>query len=114
MTTLSEVNVRPQFRGEERRRAPRIATDDPASMRVVDSWALGRSEIRVLDASTRGLKLRVPKSLDPGTLLQLHIPGVEPAGLPPESLLAVAEVRYCVNAGRDFTVGVMFHEIFPD
>jgi len=98
----------------ERRRYLRIHTDQPASMRLVDSWSRACQEIRVLDASTGGLKLRVPKFLDRGTLLQIHLQGLAPAGLSPSALLAVAEVRYCLNAGDDFHAGVLFHELFPD
>jgi hypothetical protein len=83
-------------------------------MRLVDSWSQARREIRVLDISKRGLKLRVPKFLDRGTLMQIHLQGLASAGLLPEGLLAVAEVRYCRRTGSDFQVGVRFREVFPE
>jgi hypothetical protein len=81
-------------------------------MRLVDSWSLARQDIRVLDISRRGLKLRVPRSLVRGTLVQIQLQGLSPG------LLAVAEVRYCLSAGRDFDVGVdagvQFNTLFPE
>ena len=98
----------------ERRRHILVPSHDAAWMRLVDSWSAARSEIRVLDASRGGLKLRVPKFLNRGTLVQIHLKGLASAGLLPESLLAVAEVRYCLSAGDGFHIGVVFHEIFPE
>jgi hypothetical protein len=107
-------DVSSQTQAEERRHCPRIPADQSASMRLVDSWSQTRREIRVLDISKRGLKLRVPTFLDRGTLMQIHLQGLESAGLSPESLLAVGEVRYCLKTGQAFQVGVRFREVFPE
>jgi hypothetical protein len=83
-------------------------------MRVVDSWSPNHLDVRVLDVSKGGLKLRVPKFLDRGTLIQVHLRGLEEAGLLQEDLMAVAEVRHCAVAGDGFEIGVVFHELIPE
>jgi hypothetical protein len=99
-----EGHVQELERHEDRRRDPRIATDDPASMTLVDTWTSARLPIRVLDVSKSGLRLSTPQPLSKGTLLQIHVHGK----------LAIAEVRYCRSVGSDFHIGVLFESVFSE
>jgi hypothetical protein len=87
--------------GVERRQDVRIATDEPARMKVLQP--LGPSaEIRVLDVSRSGLKISVPEMLEPGTVIQIHM----------KNAIAFAEVRYSFQCGDDFHAGVRFQDVF--
>jgi hypothetical protein len=85
----------------DRRQDVRIATDEPARMKVLQP--LGPStEIRILDISRSGLKISVPELLAPGTVIQIHM----------KSAIAFAEVRYSSQCGDDFHAGVCFQDVF--
>jgi hypothetical protein len=86
---------------EDRRARVRFPTDDAAWMKVVQpSGAMG-AEVRVLDVSQSGLKLRVPANLLPGTIVQIDLEGV----------VMLAEVRYCVRAELGFHAGVQLQNV---
>lgn len=88
----------------DRRREPRVPTDEAASMRVVDSWSSLRVNVRVLEVSRNGLKLSVPRFLNQGTVIQIHR----------EGSMALAEVRHCASAGSACRAGVLLRDVFPE
>src|ERR1700722_10334930 len=61
------------YSGREKRRHPRVATDDPAILTVIQQQPAMRVRIRILDASKQGLKLQVPGELVCGTVVQIHV-----------------------------------------
>jgi anti-sigma factor RsiW len=52
---------------KERRRHPRIPTDNPARLRVLQPVVLAQEDIRILDTSREGLKLVTTRPIDPGS-----------------------------------------------
>lgn len=94
----------PGYMGREKRRHPRVATDDPAVLTtVLQLEPSPRLKIRILDASKQGLKLLVPHELMRGTVVQIHV----------RDLVILAEVRHCRPAGKAFHAGVMIQDVFP-
>lgn len=93
----------PGYNGPEKRRHPRVATDDPAVMTVLETERTQRLKIRILDASKQGLRLLVPGDLMRGKVVQIHVRG----------LFILAEVRYCRPVGKSFHAGVMIQDVFP-
>ena len=89
------------YPGLERRREPRISTDDPASMQVLNPLLEGRFMIRVLDVSKNGLKLSCSTRLQRGTLVQVYI----------KNIVAMGEVRHCVQIGDEFHAGVQLDDV---
>lgn len=89
--------------GDERRRDFRISLDVSASLKAINPLSAQRSEIRIIDASTGGLKLQVPEFIHPGTSIQIRL----------KRTIALAEVRYCHPAGTEFHVGVRLQDVFP-
>jgi len=89
------------FTGLERRREPRIATDDAASMQVLNPLLDGRVAIRVLDVSRNGLKLCTLTHLQRGTLVQVYL----------RNIVAMGEVRHCVKIGDEFHAGVRLDDV---
>jgi hypothetical protein len=89
------------YAGLERRREPRISTDDAASMQVLNPLMDGRVAIRVLDVSRNGLKLSTLAHLQRGTLVQVYI----------RNIVAMGEVRHCVKIGDEFHAGVRLDDV---
>jgi hypothetical protein len=87
--------------GLERRREPRIATNDAASMHVLNPLLDGRVAVRVLDVSRNGLKLCTFTHLQRGTLVQIYL----------RNIVAMGEVRHCAKIGDEFHAGVQLDDV---
>jgi hypothetical protein len=87
--------------GAERRQEIRIATNEPARMKILQPLSPS-TEVRVLDISRSGLKITVPEMLTPGTVIQIHM----------RTAVAFAEVRYCGPSGEEIHAGVRFQDVF--
>jgi hypothetical protein len=85
----------------ERRAWARVPTDDAARMKVLQPPGAKAAEVRILDVSQGGLKLRVPANLPPGTIVQIDL----------KSAVVRAEVRYCVRAELGFHAGVQLQHV---
>jgi hypothetical protein len=83
----------PEF---ERRREPRIPTDAPAFVLVLNPVGYERRPARVLDISRNGLKITTGEFLPPGALIFVRFGGMH----------VVGSVRYCVGESPDFQMGV--------
>lgn len=94
---------RSAYSGPEKRRHPRLETDDPAILTVLKPEPSRRIKIRILDASKYGLQLQVPHRLMAGAVVQLHL----------RDLFILAEVRHCRQAGALFHAGVLILDVFP-
>ncbi|MGA3185893.1 MAG: PilZ domain-containing protein [Bryobacteraceae bacterium] len=97
------VSREDEYCGREKRRGPRVATDDPAVLTVLEPPQPGRVKIRIVDASKEGLKLLTPDALIRGTVVQIRV----------RDLFVMAEVRYCRPAGIKFHAGVHIQDVFP-
>jgi hypothetical protein len=93
----------PDYAGPENRRSPRVETDDPAVLTVLKPEQLPRIKMRILDASTGGLRLQLPGQLMTGTIVQVYV----------RELFILAEVRYSIPAGAFFHAGVQIQDVFP-
>jgi len=89
------------YSGLERRREPRISTNDPASMHVLNPLMEGRFVVRVLDVSRNGMKLSAPMHLHRGTLVQIYI----------KNIVAMGEIRHCGEIDGEFHAGVYFDDV---
>ena len=94
---------RDESEGPERRRSHRISADDPAVMRVVRPDCSELSNVRVLDVSKEGFKLLVSQPLDPASTVQIRL----------NTVIVLAEVRYCVPCGEGYHAGVLILDAFP-
>jgi len=93
----------PSYSGPEKRKHPRVVTNDPAVLTVLQQEPSPHFKTRILDASKQGLKLQVPHELMRGTVVQIHVRG----------LFILAEVRHCRPAGKTFHAGVQIQDVFP-
>ena len=97
---VSSLPVPPQ--GAERRSEVRVAEDSPARVKVLDPLTSLEppAHARVVNSSAKGLGLRVPWSVLPGSLLQIRYLG----------RIVFGEVRYCQPFGNEFNVGMRLKE----
>ena len=90
-----------ELRGRERRREHRIPSNDPGSLQVLKPFSPEMHSIRIVEVSRGGLKLRVPNSLKPGTIVQIHS----------KTTIAIGEVRHCTAVDNEFYAGVKLAEV---
>jgi hypothetical protein len=98
--TVEATNHTVRAAGDERRRQPRMPTDDPASIQIISPLALERLDVRILDVSRNGLKIRSPRLLNTGAILQIRL----------RDLFIVGEVRYCVQTPDGFYAGLYIQD----
>jgi hypothetical protein len=87
---------------EERRRSPRIPTDTPARLRVLQPVVLEPESIQILDTSREGMKLMTQRPLYLGALVQIRM----------KDLVVLAEVRHCQRNGEAYHAGVAIQDTF--
>jgi hypothetical protein len=78
--------------------------DEPASVKTLHPVATSggdRLDGRLVNLSRSGLKLRVPKPMLPGTMVQVRF----------MDKIALGEIRYCIPIGSDYYVGVRFQDV---
>jgi hypothetical protein len=86
----------------ERRRDPRLATDDPASVQVLNPFSADIWDVRIVNVSKAGLRAHTTKSLPPGSLIKVRM----------QYSVACGDVRYCIPAENGFYAGVRLHDYF--
>ncbi len=89
---------------EERRKYPRIPTNDPARLRVLQPVVLEPENIRILDTSREGMKLATQRPLETGALVQIRL----------NNLVIMAEVRHCTRQGDGYQAGVEIQDTFSN
>jgi hypothetical protein len=99
---LAELNSSEGGLDGERRRHPRVATNDPASLQVLNPFSTGAWEVRIVDVSKNGVRTYTPKSLEPGSLIKMRM----------QYSVACGDVRYCIPADDGFYAGVRLHDYF--
>jgi hypothetical protein len=85
----------------DRRQYVRIPTDDVAQVSVVGAATSEPMEVRVMDVSRGGMRLRLQQMLSHGTMLRVQL----------RDTTVLAEVRYCVPSKDVFVAGVQVHSV---
>ena len=99
---LAELSSGENTGDGERRRHPRMATDNPASVQILNPFSAGIWDVRIVDVSRSGLRAHSPKSLLPGSLVKVRM----------QYSVACGDVRYCIPAENGFYAGVRLHDYF--
>lgn len=94
--------VETSTRTGDRRTDPRLPSEQPATVRLLNPHASARLSATVMDISRGGLKLRLDRSLMPGTLVQIRLG---------EKVL-LGEIRHCTPVGEEFQAGVRLQDVF--
>lgn len=98
----SPIEDLPQVLGAERRQEPRYATDEAASVHSLNPLIPEYIPARIVDVSTRGLRLRIGRPIQPGTEIQIKS----------NLVFVVGEIRYCIHIGTSFLAGVLVDDVF--
>ena len=95
-------SVDPAWYGVECRSEIRVGEDSPARVKVLDPMtSLGPSfHARVANKSSKGLKLRVPRSVLPGSVVQIRF----------GDGIVLGEVKYCIPVEDEFDIGICLKE----
>jgi PilZ domain len=99
---LAEVSAEDVAGGGEKRRYPRVVTNEPASLQTLNPFSVDIWDVRIVDVSEGGLRTHTPKPLMPGSLIQVRM----------QFSVACGDVRYCIPADNGFYAGVRLHDYF--
>ena len=99
---LAELSAGESAGDGEKRRHPRLATNDPASVQLLHPFSAAIWDVRIVDVSKSGLRAHSPKSLQPGSLIKVRM----------QYSVACGDVRYCIPAENGFFAGVRLHDYF--
>ncbi len=87
--------------GAEKRRETRFVTNDSAFLHSLNSLTLDITPVQVLDVSRQGLKLRIGRQFLTGSEIQVKL----------KDLFVLGEVRYCIQVGSFFLVGILVEDV---
>ena len=100
---MAELSANEAAGDGERRRYPRLVTDDSASLQVLNPFSAGIWEVRIVDVSKGGLRIYTPEQLMPESLIRVKM----------RYSVACGDVRYCIAAlDQGFHAGVRMHDYF--
>jgi hypothetical protein len=99
---LAELTAGEAAGDGERRRHPRLATNDPATVQVLHPFSAGIWDVRIVDVSKSGLRAHSSRSLPPGSLIKVRM----------QYSVACGDVRYCIPAENGFFAGVRLHDYY--
>jgi hypothetical protein len=101
-TPVIDITVQSSWAGVERRSEVRAAEDSAARIKVLDPMvSLGPSfQGRVVDTSIKGLKVRVPRSILQGSIVQVRF----------QDRIVLGKVKYCLPVEGEFHIGVRLSE----
>jgi hypothetical protein len=101
-TPIVDIAVDSSWRGVERRSEVRVAEDSPARIKVLDPMvSLGPSfQGRVVNTSSKGLKVRGPRPILQGSVVQVRF----------RDRIVLGRVKYCLPVEDEFDIGVRLRE----
>jgi hypothetical protein len=102
---LADVALQTQWTDTEQRREPRVPVNLVGRLKLLDPvTSVGPPhDVRVVEISRSGLKIRTPRFLIPKTLVQIVFDGKPVLG----------EVRYCVKVDSEYQAGIKQIQNFP-
>lgn len=86
----------------EKRRSPRVVTNDAAAIQMISPFCIDTWDIRIVDVSKGGLRTFTPRDLAPGTLVKIKM----------QYSVACGDIRYCVAGENGFFAGVRLHDYY--
>jgi hypothetical protein len=86
----------------EKRREPRISTEDPGLLQKINPFSPDRVPIQIVDVSKGGMKVKAPNSLEIGTMVKVRL----------KTVIAFGEVRHCRAVGDSYHAGIQLYDTF--
>jgi hypothetical protein len=102
---LADIALQAQWKDTEQRIEPRVPVNLVGRLKLLDPvTSVGPPhDVRVVEISRGGLKVRTPRFLIPKTLVQIVFDGKPVLG----------EVRYCVKVDSEYQAGIKQIQNFP-
>ena len=86
--------------GTEKRRDPRVSTEDPGILQRINPFSPERSSVLILDVSKNGMKVGAPVVLFPGTMVKVRM----------KTMVAFGDVRHCREIGDFYQAGIRLYD----
>jgi hypothetical protein len=99
---LAELSAAEDAADGDKRRYPRLATNEPASLQLLHPFSVDFWDARIVDVSEGGLRTHTPRQLTPGSLIRVKM----------QFSVACGDVRYCTPTDSGFYAGVRLHDYF--
>jgi len=99
---LAELSAGYSAHDGDKRRYPRVVTNEPAALQVINPFSMEFWDVRIVNVSKGGLRTHTPRSLLQGSLIKIKM----------RYSVACGDVRYCIPADNGFYVGVRLHDYF--
>jgi hypothetical protein len=99
---LAEVSGSELTFDGEKRRYPRVATDEAASVQVLAPFQIETWDVRIVDVSKGGVRILTPRPLQPESLIRVKM----------RFSVSCGDVRHCSAAPGGFHAGVRLHDYF--
>lgn len=96
---------RPKSEEKYERSEPRFRTGADAILQEISPWSVERGKVEIVDISKNGIGILSPKSVFPGTIVQVRIRGT----------VELAEVRHCSGCGEigyRYRIALRLHDEF--
>ena len=87
-------------RKDDRRREPRLPTDEPALLQILRPLSDENSDVRIRDVSKNGLRILTLSKIMPGSFVKLRL----------KDYIAFGVTQYCVASEEGFVVGLHLHD----
>ena len=103
----SQLNLhqigRTKSKGKYKRSEPRFSAGDQAFLQELSPLSFDRQTVKIVDLSRNGMGIVAPKSVFPGTIVQVRI----------KSAVELGEVRHCSASGDSgYRIGLRLHKLF--
>lgn len=97
-----DISIDATWQGVDRRSEARVPEHSPARVKVLDPMvSLGPSfQGRVENTSSNGLKVRAPRSILQGSVVQVRF----------RDRIVLGKVKHCTPVGNEFDIGIRLKE----
>ena len=99
---LAEISTNEFSLEGEKRRYPRLGTDEPAVIQSLEPFATDAWDVRIVDVSRGGVRIQSPRPLAVDSLIRVKM----------KFSVACGDVRHCSPVENGFQVGVRLHDYF--
>jgi hypothetical protein len=99
---LAEISADELTLDGEKRRYPRITTDEPAVIQSLAPFATDVWDIRIIDVSKGGVRIHTPRPLEPESLIRVSM----------KFSIACGDVRHCTSTVDGYHAGIRLHDYF--
>lgn len=99
---LAEISTNEFSPEGEKRRYPRLTTDEPAVIQLLAPFVPDHWDVRIVDVSKGGVRILTPRPLIAESLIRVQM----------KFSIACGDVRHCSPAANGYHAGIRLHDYF--